>query len=148
MGVTRTPVCCRLVPAAVFFYGLCFAAQSGRTIAYHLEAAQPLSRFSSSQLALLTKLNRADSAHLARLPRVVVPDRWVPDELLYSPMPRDVPQLSQETKAIVVDLPAQVFGAYENGRLVRWGPVEFRRPASPDAPRHLSSELAPACPCQ
>jgi len=140
MGVTQTPACCRLIPAAVFLCGLCFAAQSGRTIAYHLEAAKPLSRFSSAQLALLMKLNRADSAHLARLTRIVVPDRWVPDELLYSPMPQVVPQLSQEMKAIVVDLAAQVFGAYENGRLVRWGPVSSgaRRRQTPPGTYHLN----------
>src|SRR5260370_16944565 len=123
MGVTQTPACCRLIPAAVFIWVLCFAAQSGRTIAYQVEAAKPLSRFSSAQLALLMKLNRADSAHLARLTRIVVPDRWVPDELLYSPMPQVVPQLSQEMKAIAVDLAAQVFGASETGRFVRWEPL-------------------------
>ena len=140
MGVTRTPACCRLMPAAVFLFGLCFAAQSGRTIAYHLEASSPLSRFSARQLALLSKLNRADSGHLGRLGRIVVPDRWVADELVYSPMPQEVPELSDQTKAIIVDLPAQVFGAYESGRLVRWGPVSSgaRHRETPPGTYHLN----------
>ena len=103
MGVARNHAFCGLMPAAVFLCGLCFA-QTERTITYHLEAAKPLSRFSSDQLALLVKLNHADSAHLARLPRIVVPDRWNLDELLYSPMPHVARQLSQEKKAIMVDL--------------------------------------------
>jgi hypothetical protein len=32
-----------------------------------------------------------------------------------------------QTKAIVVDLATQVFGAYESGELVRWGPVSSGR---------------------
>jgi hypothetical protein len=129
-----------LIPAALFLCGLSFAAQAGRTIAYHLEGANALSRFSSGQRALLAKLNRADPAHLARLARIVVPDRWVPDELLYSPMPHEVAELSDEMKAIVVDLPAQVFGAYENGRLVRWGPVSSgaRHRQTPPGTYHLN----------
>jgi hypothetical protein len=140
MGVTRTHACRGLIPAALFLCGLSFAAQAGRMIVYHLEASSPLSRFSSGQLALLAKLNRADSAHLSRLPRIVVPNRWVPDELLYSPMPQVVPQLSDEMKAIVVDLAAQVFGAYESGRLVRWGPVSSgaRHRQTPPGTYHLN----------
>jgi hypothetical protein len=78
---------------------------------------EALSRFSSDQLALLMKLNRVDSAHLPRLQSVVVPDRWDPDELLFSPMPPVVALVSHEKKAIVVDLAAQVFGAYELGEV-------------------------------
>jgi hypothetical protein len=140
MGVTRARACRGLIPAALFLCGLSFAEQAGRTIVYHLEGANRLARFSSSQLALLSKLNRADSAHLARLPRIVVPDRWVADELLYSPMPQVLPQLSEERKAVVVDLAAQVFGAYEGGRLVRWGPVSSgaRHRQTPPGTYHLN----------
>ena len=137
--MARNHAFCGLMPAAVFLCGLCFA-QAERTITYHLEAAKRLSRFGADQLALLVKLNHADSVHLARLPRIVVPDRWDPDELLYSPLPHVVLQLSQEKKAIVVDLAAQVFGAYECGRLVRWGPVSSgdRRHQTPAGAYHLN----------
>src|SRR5437773_2769046 len=55
-------------------------------------------------------------------------------------MPHVVPQLSRERKAIVVDLAAQVFGAYEWGRLVRWGPVSSgdRRHQTPAGTYHLN----------
>jgi hypothetical protein len=123
----------------VFLCGVFFAHAQG-TITCHLEPAKPLSRFSSDQLELLGKLNHADSVHLARLTRIVVPDRWGADEILYSPMPHAVPQLSQEKKAIVVDLAAQVFGAYECGRLVRWGPVSSgdRQHKTPAGAYHLN----------
>jgi hypothetical protein len=112
-----------LVRAAAFVCGVAFAGAQAQTISYRLEASKPLSRFTANQIALLTKLNHADSAHLAHLPFIVIPGRWDADELVYSPMPQALPQLFQETKAIVVDLAAQAFGAYESGRLIRWGPV-------------------------
>jgi hypothetical protein len=107
---------------------------------YHLERAKPLSRFSSEQVALLTKLNRADTAHLAGLTRIIVPDRWDSDELLYSPMPRTAPSLLSEKKGVIVDIAAQVFGAYEHGLLVRWGPISSgdRHHQTPSGTYHLN----------
>jgi hypothetical protein len=92
------------------------------TIEYRLEAPR-LARYTATQVALLAKLNHADTRHLGGLRRILVPNRWDADELVYSPMPDAVEALSDERKAVVVSLPAQVFGAYESGKLVRWGPV-------------------------
>lgn len=125
---------------------LCLA----QTIRYHLEPAQPTSRFSARQFALLEKLNHADNAHLPRLRRIIVPDRWDSDELQYSPMPQSIEAFADMSKALLVDLKAQTFGAYEQGTLVRWGPVSSgdRRHQTPagiyhlnwHAPVHVSSE--------
>jgi hypothetical protein len=86
--------------------------------------------FTAAQLAVLEKLNRADITHLRRLPQLVVPDLWV-DELQYSPFPPLYPGAACLPKLLLVDLPAQAFGAYEEGRLVRWGPVSSGREAYP-----------------
>ena len=136
----RTHAFGALVRAVAFVCGAAFAWASAQTIAYRLESSDPLSRFSADQIALLAKLNRADSAHLARLRLILIPDRWDAEQLLYSPMPQALPQLSQEKKAIAVDLAAQVFGAYEFGRLVRWGPVSSgdRRHRTPPGTYHLN----------
>ena len=107
--------------------GMILAVAAAATVTYRLEPSKPLSRFSADQIGLLAKLNRADPPHLPRLPRIIVPDRWDRDELFYSPMPRILQQLSLERKAIIVYLPAQVFGAYNCGALVRWGPVSSGR---------------------
>jgi lipoprotein-anchoring transpeptidase ErfK/SrfK len=116
------------------------AAALAQTVGYHLEATKPLSRFTSNQLALLAKLNHADRAHLTGLKHVIVPDRWDPDELVFSPMPQIVPELSDEKKTIVVDLASQVFGAFESGKLVRWGPVSSgdRQHQTPSGTYHLN----------
>ena len=88
-------------------------------------------RFTPEELALLEKLNRRDVEHLARADALVVPAEWLPDELAYSPLPAAVPGLALDPKALVVDLPSQVFGAYELGRLVRWGPISSGRQKVP-----------------
>lgn len=106
------------------------------TITYRL---QPLSgglkelraTFDGPQLALLQKLNRVDLVHLARLGSIVVPDRWDADDLTYSPLPLSYGWATAMPKALVVHQPAQVFGAYEFGRLVRWGPVSSGRREAP-----------------
>jgi len=128
------------VSAALFLCGPRLGAQSPQTIGYHLEATRPLSRFTSDQLALLFKLNHADSAHLPLLKHVIVPDRWDADELMFSPMPQTIPELSDEKKAIVIDLASQVFGAFESGKLVRWGPVSSggRQHQTPSGTYHLN----------
>lgn len=79
------------------------------------------------RLALVEKLNRADVAHLRRLPVLVIPTSG-DDELQHSPLPLTYSWASGFPKALVVHLPSQVFGAYENGSLVRWGPVSSGRP--------------------
>ena len=63
--------------------------------------------------------------------QLVVPERFDKDELDYAPLPREWPGAAQSPKAIVVHLPGQVFGAYEYGRLVRWGPVSSGSDKSP-----------------
>jgi L,D-transpeptidase catalytic domain len=121
----------------LFASSLCFAGEPTQTgVTYHLESTNALLRFSPKQRELLQKLNRADGAHLGRLRRIVVPNRWDLDQLAYSPMPASVQHLSDEPKALVVDLPTQVFGAYESGTLVRWGPVSSGGPGRQTPPGH------------
>ena len=83
------------------------------------------------RLALLEKLNRADVARLRRLPVLVMPASEDGDELRHSPLPLTYDWASSFPKAIVVHLPSQIFGAYEYGSLVRWGPTSSGSAASP-----------------
>jgi hypothetical protein len=109
------------------------AGDSARPISYRLEPApaDPRSRYTEAQLAVLEALNRADVRHLDRLDALVVPDRWDGGLLDYSPLPPEVPELAPHRKAVIVHQPVQAFGAYEDGRLVRWGPVSSGRREHP-----------------
>ena len=116
--------------------GLLLLASSLSVITYHMEmpdaAGQAVrARFTQGQLVVLQKLNRADLDHLHRLPAVVVPDVWLDDELAYSPMPRRYPSGASYRRLVLVYQPAQIFGAYEYGALVRWGPISTGRRTDP-----------------
>jgi hypothetical protein len=91
--------------------------------------------FTPAQLDTLEKLNRRDREHLIRtdppVPGIVVPAVWEADELVYSPLPHVWPAVEAEAKYLIVHQPSQVFGAYEFGRLVRWGPVSSGRKETP-----------------
>jgi L,D-transpeptidase catalytic domain len=98
-------------------------------------SAELRQRFTEPQLSLLEKLNRRDVEHLLRpepaVPGLIVPGSWTEDELAFSPMPAASEWAAAHAKAIVVHQPAQVFGAYENGQQVRWGPVSTGRKETP-----------------
>ncbi len=109
------------------------SATSAESIRFSLVSIpdDPLAEFSSEGLEILEKLNRTDVDYLVRLDSIVVPDRWDGSHLDYSPLPQRLAPLDTLPKALVVHQPSQVFGAYEDGRLVRWGPVSSGRQEHP-----------------
>jgi hypothetical protein len=92
-------------------------------------------RFTAAQIDILEMLNRRDRAHLMRpdppTPGIVVPVTWSEDPLTYSPFPATWTAAESYPKALVVHQAMQAFGAYEDGRLVRWGPVSTGRKETP-----------------
>lgn len=122
--------------ALVFLAAPAGAAQEAYTIQPLAKTDKELrERFTAPQLAILEKLNRRDLEHLLRVdppvPGMVVPETWQDDELAYSPMPKEWPAAVEHAKYLVVHQPSQVFGAYEFGRLIRWGPVSTGRKETP-----------------
>lgn len=93
---------------------------------YHLRE-----RLAEEQLQLLEKLNRADVDTLEGLPELVLPESWDIDELNRSPLPLSYAAAASMRKMLIVYLPGQVFGAYENGTLVHWGPISSGSAISP-----------------
>ena len=91
----------------------------------------PTGRVSDDQLALLEKINRVDRDHLANLQELVVPEPWTLDERAYVNLPLWYEPIEGLPKLLMVHLPAQVFGAYELGVLVRWGPLSSGARGSP-----------------
>lgn len=93
--------------------------------------------YSAGQLATLEKLNRRDLAHLLRtdppVPGLVTPAAWPApgDAVALSPLPETLEWAAEHGKTIVVHQPWQAFAAYENGQLVRWGPVSTGRKETP-----------------
>ena len=88
-----------------------------------------LAALDSAQQLTVFKLNRIDQKH-ARRRWLVVPDS-VGDEMSYAPFPALLATLDRIPKVIVVSERVQAFGAYQNGRLVRWGPTSTGKRTTP-----------------
>ncbi len=83
--------------------------------------------WSAQQYAIVCAVNRADSQHLANLDTVLVPSDLSGDIIQYSPFPQNVQALGDVNKIIFFSYPAQYFGAYEHGHLVRSGATNMGR---------------------
>jgi hypothetical protein len=96
------------------------------------DAKELHARFSADQIGTLEALNRVDAAHLSSLKELIVPDAWHADLRLFSPFPSRIDGGGMNfPKLLIVHQPGQAFAAYENGHLVRWGPVSTGRALSP-----------------
>jgi hypothetical protein len=76
------------------------------------------------------KLNRIDLRHARQGDRLVLPES-AGDWLALAPFPPVWKELEGQPKLIAVSLRLQAWAAYEEGRLIRWGPVSSGREASP-----------------
>jgi hypothetical protein len=83
----------------------------------------------SAERQAVLKVNRIDARHLKRRD-LVVPDS-VGAELVYAPFPDSVSALAGIPKFVAVSRRVQAFGAYEYGKLVRWGPTSTGKQETP-----------------
>jgi lipoprotein-anchoring transpeptidase ErfK/SrfK len=87
--------------------------------------------FTTVQQSIILSVNRIDADHLAKSDSMIVPGDLNRDILQYSPYPQSIPQLKDVKKIIFFSYPAQYFGAYELGQLVRSGPTNMGRKEYP-----------------
>lgn len=73
-----------------------------------------------SRWKTIAKINRISPERIKEGMKLNVPNDWEKAEQ-NTPVPRELPGL--ERKLILVNVAAQAFGAYENGKLVLWGPI-------------------------
>ena len=121
-------LCCLWMTPALDAGSLFLGEELESPVRFQLQAVsddpeQLYCQFTTAQLAILEKLNRAGVKNLAKMGSIVVPDRWDLRELDYSPMPSVSKWAGLHEKSLVVHQRVQAFGAYERGKLVHWGPV-------------------------
>lgn len=80
---------------------------------------------------IILRLNRVDAASYRRLDTMVVPDKIDTNWMAYSVFPYELPVLKDVRKMVFFAYYAEAFAAYENGKLVRWGPTNMGKKASP-----------------
>jgi len=86
---------------------------------------------SEDTLNILLALNRVSERHLFRLDSLIVPDTFLSDLEVYAPFPRALDSVRDVKKIIFISNSIQAFGAYENGALIRWGPVSLGKVSTP-----------------
>jgi lipoprotein-anchoring transpeptidase ErfK/SrfK len=112
-------------PAPVAYRSVVIKGGEGRKYLSQLK-----SEIGEEKMAVLLKLNRLDAQHLRTGVTLVIPEQV--DELsAFSPFPHRVETISDIPKLVLVSLRVQAFGAYEFGKLVRWGPVSSGKKATP-----------------
>jgi len=80
---------------------------------------------------LVELLNRVLIRNLEIGDTLVVPNRFDLDFRAYSPFPRYYPGGRDFDKLFIMDKSIQAFGAYEYGKLVRWGVINTGSPENP-----------------
>lgn len=86
------------------------------------------------RLALTPLLNGVELTALAVGDEIILPDRpehFDLDARAYAPFPYYYPGAATMEKLVVVDLTLQVWAAYEQGELDRWGPVSTGKVSTP-----------------
>ena len=82
-----------------------------------------LNTYSEDQLKTILALNRIEKNRLRPDRPIVIPDCASDDLNTYSPFPEDLNFLQCIPKTVLISQRVQAFGLYENGELVKWGPI-------------------------
>jgi hypothetical protein len=90
-----------------------------------------LRHLSDSNKKIILSLNRISENKLRAGMVLVVPDTLITDLLVYSPFPSRIDSLTQIPKCILISQRIQAFGIYENGELIKWGPVSTGKKSTP-----------------
>ncbi len=88
------------------------------------------SRLGAVAFAAMLKMNRIDKRHIHAGDSLVIPDASV-DLMGASPFPIQLEVAREIPKLVLVSRRVQAFGAYESGRLVRWGPTSTGKKSTP-----------------
>lgn len=90
-----------------------------------------LGLYSENEQRIILLLNRIEKNRLKGGSRIIIPDTIINDLLVYSPMPQHLTELDLIPKTVLIAQRIQAFGLYENGRLIRWGPVSSGKQSTP-----------------
>ncbi len=102
------------------------AVETGPYKTLTIKTAAPLDEITAAigaeNVAAVLKINRTNSNFLKAGSTVVLPPASTDFNSL-SPFPTELPDAANVSKLMMISQRVQAFGLYENGKLVRWGPV-------------------------
>lgn len=79
--------------------------------------------FSETEQQFIFALNRMDARRLNAGDKIIIPDTLTQNFLDYSPFPQHFEMLDSIPKTVLISRRVQGFALYEQGNLIRWGPV-------------------------
>ncbi len=82
-------------------------------------------KYTPEEQYTILALNRLDAKHIGRADTLIIPEKLEADFMAYSPYPTNVEAIKDIPKIIFFSYAIQAFGAYENGKLVYWGPTSM-----------------------
>lgn len=82
-------------------------------------------QYSEEERYTILALNRLDLQNSWRADTLMIPDKISADFLDYSPFPYQLDVLNDVDKFVVFSYPMQSYAAYENGKLMKWGPTSM-----------------------
>jgi L,D-transpeptidase-like protein len=100
------------------------------TVRSRKSVAELESRLGPDGFATMLKINRTDKKHIRAGDSLIIPAASA-DLLSISPFPVELAVARNIPKLILVSRRVQAFGAYESGKLVRWGPTSTGKKATP-----------------
>lgn len=88
-------------------------------------------RYSESQQKVIAALNRIDPSRMRVGENLIVPDTLFDDISNYAPFPKKLDIINAIPKTVLISQRVQGFALYENGNLIKWGPVSSGKKSTP-----------------
>jgi lipoprotein-anchoring transpeptidase ErfK/SrfK len=101
-----------------------------RTIEGAKSLAQLKAELGDEGMMLALKINRVDLKHVRQGEALIIPD-ILNDPMLVAPFPLEIESARSIQKLLLVSRRVQAFGAYEQGKLTRWGPTSTGKKTTP-----------------
>lgn len=87
--------------------------------------------YSEAHQNIIFALNRIEARKVRKGKNLVIPDTLFDDLLKYAPFPKTLDFISDIPKTVLISQRVQAFGLYENGKLIKWGPVSSGKKSTP-----------------
>jgi len=88
-------------------------------------------KYSEAQQKVIYAINRIEAKKVRNGKSLVVPDTLFSDIFNYSPFPKKLDLLKDIPKTVLISQRVQGFALYENGNLIKWGPVSSGKRSTP-----------------
>lgn len=104
-------------------------------LTYHLDSIADIKVFDSiynnEEKRIIYALNRIEAVRVSAGSVLLIPDSLSTDLNFYAPFPKQLDLLDSIPKSVLIAQRIQAFALYENGRLIKWGPVSSGKQSTP-----------------